>query len=71
MQARGRSLEVAHGERGLSERVAELEALVGQWQVRAAEWEQVAKMERARCVEEVARVRAEVLGGGSAFFRGV
>lgn len=71
VQARGRSLEVARGARGLPERVAELEALVGQWQVRAAEWEQVAKMERARCVEEVARVRAEVLGGGSSFFRGV
>ncbi|MBM7050802.1 hypothetical protein [Rothia sp. ZJ1223] len=68
VQARARSLGVAHGARGLPERVAELEALVGQWQVRAGEWEQVTKMERARCVEEVARVRVEVLGGGSAFF---
>ena len=67
MQARAKSLEVAHG---LPERVSELETLVDQWQVRAEQWEQVAKMERARCVEEVARVRAEVLGGGSAFFRG-
>lgn len=71
MQARARGLEVAHGARGLPEQVAELEALVGQWQVRAEQWEQVAKMERARCVEEVERVRSEVLGGGSAFFRGV
>lgn len=70
VQARARSLEVAPGGRCSLERVAELEALVGKWQRRAAEWEQVAKMERARCVEEVARVRAEVLGGGSAFFRG-
>lgn len=71
VQARTRSLEVAHGARGLPKRVAELEELVGVWQRRAGEWERVAKMERARCVEEVARVRAEVLGGGSAFFRGV
>lgn len=70
VQARGRSLEVARGVRGLPERVAELEELVGVWQRRAGEWERVAKMERARCVEEVARVRAEVLGGGFSFFRG-
>lgn len=71
VQARARSLEVAPGGRCSLERVAELEALVGQWQRRADEWERVAKMERARGVEEVARVRAEVLGGGSSFFRGV
>lgn len=56
--------------RVLHARVAELESLVVQWQQRSDEWEQVAKLERARCVEEVARVRAEVLGGGSSFFRG-
>lgn len=71
VQARGRSLDVAPGGRCSPERVAELEALVGKWRRRADEWERVAKMERARGVEEVVRVRAEVLGGGSSFFRGV
>ncbi|QRZ60973.1 hypothetical protein [Rothia sp. ZJ932] len=47
VQQRARALESARGAVEVSGRVAELEALVEQW-----------------------RVRAEVLGGGSSFFRG-
>ncbi|MBF0809383.1 hypothetical protein E4U03_12330 [Rothia nasimurium] len=54
----------------LEQQVASLESLVLGWQRRAEEWEKVAKLERARGEREVARVRAEMLGGGSTFFKG-
>lgn len=54
----------------LEQQVASLESLALSWQQRAEEWEKVAKMAQARAEREVARVRAEVLGGGSTFFKG-
>lgn len=70
VQARGRSFIAAGEVMKARERVAELESLMTKWQKHAEDWERVAKMERARAAQEVVRVRAEVLGGGSAFFRG-
>lgn len=63
-----RRLELA---RVSSQKIAELEAAVEQWQKHAQQWEQVAKMTRARAEEAAAQgqVRQVPGGAGSSFFR--
>lgn len=53
-----------------SQKIAELEAAVGQWQEHARRWERVAKMTQARAEEAAVRARqVPESGAGSSFFR--
>ena len=62
-----RRLELA---RVSSQKIAELEAAVEQWQKHAEQWEQVAKMTQARAEEAAVRGRQVFEdGAGSAFFK--
>lgn len=62
-----RRLELA---RVSSQKIAELEAAVEQWQRHAQQWERVAKMTQARAEEAVIRGRQVPEGGaGSSFFK--
>lgn len=62
-----RRLELA---RVSSQKIADLEAAVEQWQKHAQQWEQVAKMTQARAEEVVVRGRQVPEGGtGSSFFK--
>lgn len=52
-----------------SQKIAELEAAVEQWQKHAQQWEQVAKMTQVRAEEAAAQGRQPPGGAGSSFFR--